>query len=265
LLSGILFKPTANAEFTAIYRTINKTYFSFFSNAFTESSRTNDEKGIYMGFKYFPASSWTMRAYADIFKYQWIKYTTAAPSKGIELFAQLTYSPSERTEFYMRFFQEEKEVKVVSQNNKYNEAQKINRYRINFGHKINQSLSLISRIEWSYYSKLENEKGMLIYQDVFYRPIARKFSMNGRIAWFKTDGYNSRLYAYENDLLYSFSIPALHGQGIRTYLNFKQSFSEKLSLWLKVAAQHALLATENEEPDNQNTKYELKVQLRYQF
>lgn len=265
LLSGVLFKPATNAEITAVYRTINKTYFSFFSNAFTESSRANDEKAVYLGFKYLPAPSWTLRGYADFFKFQWIKYTTAAPSSGIELSAQLTFSPSKHTELYLRFFEEEKGIKVTSGNYKYNEVQKIERYRINFIQQVNRNFSIKSRIELSLYSKIENEKGWLAYQDVIYKPVSRSFSMNGRLAYFQTEGYNSRLYAFENDLLYSFSIPALYGKGIRTYLNIKQSFSKELSLWLKVAAEQALYQAKTESIDEQKTKYELKVQLRYKF
>lgn len=265
LLTGLLFKPASNAEITALYRDINKTYFSFYSNAFTESSRTNDERAYYIGFKYFPLSSLTFRGYADIFEYQWIKYTTAAPSKGFELFAQLTYHPSKRTELYIRLFQEEKEVKVVSDNYKYNQTQKINRYRINFAHQINSHLSLKSRIEYSFYSKLEINNGFLVYQDIIFKPYARQYSLNGRLAYYMTDGYNSKFYAYENDLLYTFSIPALYGKGIRTYLNFRQDFSESVSFWLKVAAQHTFSSSETEGTGEQNTKYELKAQLRFKF
>lgn len=265
LLTGILLKPTSNAEFTAVYRNINKTYFSFFSNAFTQSSRANDEHSLYLGFKLFPAPHWILRTYADLFEYRWIKYTTAAPSKGTELFAQLTYAPSERTEFYLRFYQEDKQLKVISESYKYNEAQQINRYRFNFSQKINENFGLKSRIEYSIYSKLTDETGFLVYQDLIYKPVGKRFSMNARLAYFDTDGYNSRLYAYENDLLYSFSIPALYGKGIRAYLNFRQSFSESFSVWLKVAATHWILQNATVEPGGSDTNSELKIQLRYQF
>ncbi|OFX60838.1 MAG: hypothetical protein A2066_20350 [Bacteroidetes bacterium GWB2_41_8] len=262
LLSGIMLKPAPNAEFTAIYRNINKTYFSFFANAFTESSRTNDEHALYFGLKIFPAPHWTFRCYADFFQHQWIKYTTAAPSKGTELFAQLAFNSTRRTEIYLRFFQEEKEQKVTLENSKYNKLQKINRLRLNFTHEINQNFSLKSRIEGSLYSKLNDEKGFLAYQDLIYKPSGKQFSINGRLAYFKTDGYNSRLYAYENDLLYTFSIPALYGKGIRTYLNFRQTLNEKLTFWLKFAATRRFSDSETAE---QTTKSEVKVQIRYQF
>ena len=265
LLTGVLFKPVSMAEFTAVFRNINKTYFSFFSNAFTESSRVNDEHALYIGFKFFPAPKWTFRSYADFFEYRWIKYTTCAPSKGTELFAQLTYIPSERTEIYLRFFQEEKQLKVISGNYKYDEPQQINRIRLNFSQKVNEKFSLKSRIELSLYSKLDDEQGILIYQDLIYKPLGKRFSINGRLAWYSTDSYNSRLYAYENDLLYSFSIPALYGKGLRTYLNLRQTFSENFSLWLKVASTYWFSDVATDDPDVPDTKMEVKVQLRYQF
>jgi hypothetical protein len=265
LLSGILLKPTVNAEVSLVYRNINKTYFSFYSNALTESSKTNDEQGLYVGFKYYPASRWTLNAYTDLFNYRWIKYTTAAPSNGNELFAQLSYQPSDRTDLYARFFQEDKEVKVTGLNNRYNHPQQIKRWRLNYSQKLNTSIILTTRIEGINYTRFDQESGFLIYQDVAYKPLTRKLSFNGRVAYFTSDSYYSRIYAYENDLLYSFSIPALFGNGIRTYINIKQAVNEKLSLWLKVAATYPLSPVNTDQSADQNAEYELKIQLRYKF
>lgn len=265
LLSGILLKPAVNAEVSMVYRNINKTYFSFYSNALTESSRTNDEQGLYLGFKYYPASKWTLNAYADLFNYRWIKYTTAAPSNGNEIFAQLSFQPSDRTDLYARYFQEDKEVKITTINNKYNYPQQIKRWRLNYSQKIGESITLTSRLEGTSYTKFDTERGFLIYQDVACKPTTRKFSFNGRVAYFTSDSYYSRIYAYENDLLYSFSIPALFGKGIRTYINIKQSVNEKLSLWLKVAATYPISPVNTEKSVEQNAEYELKIQLRYKF
>ncbi|MDP2888373.1 MAG: helix-hairpin-helix domain-containing protein [Bacteroidota bacterium] len=265
LLTGVMLKPASNAEFTAVYRNINKTYFSFFANSFTESSRTNDEQALYFGFKFFPAPRWTIRTYADFFEHRWIKYTTAAPSKGTELFAQVSYAPSRKTDIYLRFFQEDKELKVTSGNLRFNQPQQINRLRLNYSREINENFSIKNRIELSIYSKLEKEKGYLVYQDLIYKPVGKRFSMNGRLAYFATDGYNSRLYAYENDLLYSFSIPALYGKGIRSYFNFRHALNDKLTFWLKFAATRRFAQTGTEEPADLATKSELKIQLRYQF
>jgi len=265
LLTGVMMKPASNAELSLVYRNINKTYFSFFSNAFTESSRTNDEHALYLGLKVFPASHWIVWAYADFFRYQWLKYTTAAPSTGAEFFAQVSYSPTRATNFYLRFFQEEKEQRLITESLRYNEQQLINRIRFNFAHVLNEQISLKSRIEFSFYSKQVTEKGVLIYQDVAFKPLQKSFALNGRFAWFSTDGYNSRLYAFENDLLYSFSVPALYGNGFRAYFNFQQKLGSNFTLWLKCATTHQFAQNSDETNVDSSTKSEVKLQIRYQF
>jgi hypothetical protein len=89
--------------------------------------------------------------------------------------------------------------------------------------------------------------------------------MNGRLAYFHTDGYNSRLYAYENDVLYAFSIPALYGNGIRSYFNFQQHLGANFTLWLKLATMHQFAHGDGEQRVDSSTKSEIKIQLRYQF
>jgi len=262
-LTGVLVKPAPNAELSVVYRNINKTYFSYFSNAFAESSRINDEQAIYIGMKLFPATAWSIAAYADFFRHNWMKYLTAAPSSGIELLAQVTFNPNRETSYYIRFFQEDKEQRLISENLKYNGQQLINRVRFNFSRKLSDQISLKSRVEFSFYSKQIKEKGFLILQDVSYKPIEKKYSMNCRLAYFNTDGYNSRLYAYENDLLYSFSIPAQYGNGIRAYLNFQQQLGEKITFWLKLATTQPF--DQDTGTTTASAKSEVKIQLRYQF
>lgn len=265
LLMGAMMKPASNTELSLVYRNINKTYFSFYSSAFTESSRVNDEHGLYLGLKFFPAPKWSLLGYIDFFKFQWIKYTTAAPSSGAEFLAQISYNPSDRTSFYLRVFQEEKGQRLITDFLRFNEQQLINRLRFNFAHDLNDVFSMKSRLEFSFYSKQNKEKGFLIYQDLIYKPIEKSIALNGRLAYFFTDSYNTCLYAFENDLLYSFSVPALYGDGIRAYLNFQKRIGRHFTCWLKLATTHQFSRTSAEESTDPSTKSEIKVQVRYQF
>jgi hypothetical protein len=265
LITGAMMNLAPNAELSLVYRNINKTYFSYFANAFTESSRVNDEHALYLGFKIYPVSRLTFQAYADFFRFKWIKYTTAAPSDGTEFLAQLSYSPSRATTCYLRFFREDKDQRLIDGRLKYNTQQLINRVRINFTHDLNETISLKSRVECSFYSKLTKEKGFLIFQDVAYRPLQKSFSLNGRLSYFSTDGYNSRLYAYESDLLYSFAVPAFYDRGIRAYFNLQKEFGRKITVWLKLGATHQLSPNDGDEAAESSTKTELKFQIRYHF
>lgn len=265
ILAGLTTNLAPNAEFSLLYRNINKSYFSFFANTFSESSRANDEQGLYLGIKIFPASRWSVEAYADLFRHQWLKYTTAAPSSGTEYFVQVSYNPSKKTGFYLRLFQEEKGQRVIDGMLRYDAQQMIKRVRFNFSHEFNEQISTKSRLEFSFYSKQQSENGMLIYQDFAFKPRGKSFALNGRLAYFSTDGYNSRLYAYENDLLYSFSVPALYGEGIRAYLNLQQKLGAHLSFWLKGAITSQFNRGEDETSSASTTKTEVKFQVRYQF
>jgi hypothetical protein len=130
---------------------------------------------------------------------------------------------------------------------------------------LNEQFSLNSRIEFSFYTKQAREHGFLICQDVIYKPLEQPFALNGRIAYFNTEGYNSRIYAYENDILFSFSIPALYGEGIRSYINLRYKMSTKFTLWLKLDTTHQFAKNESQQTADSSPSYEIKIQVRYKF
>jgi len=74
----------------------------------------------------------------------------------------------------------------------------------------------------------------MIYQDIGYRSRHFPLRFDIRYAVFDTDDYHSRIYAYEDDLLYRFSVPPYYSRGYRTYLNVKYSW-ENMDFWLKLA------------------------------
>ena len=85
-------------------------------------------------------------------------------------------------------------------------------------------------------------------------------------ATLSTEGH--RIYAYENDILYAFSIPAYYGNGFRTYLNMKYSLSGKVECWLKFANTHWTdrdIISSGYNQINGSNKTELKLQLRLKF
>jgi hypothetical protein len=79
------------------------------------------------------------------------------------------------------------------------------------------------------------QNGFLAYVDLLYKPMMKKYSANMRLQYFETDGYDSRLYAYENDVLYSFSIPVFYDKGYRYYVNVNYDVSKRLSCWFRLA------------------------------
>ena len=84
--------------------------------------------------------------------------------------------------------------------------------------------------------KIENQKyseGFLFYINFKIKNIFKKLNTEFRIMLFDTESYNSRLYAFENDLLQSFAINNYYGKGMRYFLVLKYKQSKNLSFLAK--------------------------------
>jgi hypothetical protein len=110
-------------------------------------------------------------------------------------------------------------------------------WRMQVSYKISPRFTMRTRTELVWFDRKGNaaEEGFLIYADIFYKTLRRPFSANMRLQYFQTDGYNSRLYAYESDVLYYFSIPVFYDKGYKYYLNVNYDLTRQLSIWVKWA------------------------------
>ena len=77
-------------------------------------------------------------------------------------------------------------------------------------YKLNKAIALRNRIEILWYDgKGENKQaGFFTFIDIIYKPMLAKYSGVLRLQYFEIDSYDSHIHAYENDVLYSYSIPA---------------------------------------------------------
>jgi hypothetical protein len=264
-VQGAIINLNDQLGFSALFRHFDKNYQALWANTFAEGSNINNESGMYFGTKILPVKFVTLSAYSDFYRSQWINYSTAAPSTGWDVLAQADFLLSEKTEFYIRFKNEEKEVKFIQNERYVNLPEQTQKLRFHFYYKYSEQIILKTRLEKVLYKGLEKENGIMIFQDIQYVPTKIPLKISARIAWFSTDSYNSRVYAYENDLLYTFSIPAYFGKGYRTYLNLNYKITKNLDLWFKVANtswnDRDIISSGYNEIQG-NNKTELKFQLR---
>ncbi|RZK17823.1 MAG: helix-hairpin-helix domain-containing protein [Pedobacter sp.] len=218
----ISLSPIVSAAVT--YRNYAKDYHNFFNQALAEASESVNEKGLYTGLNIIPNKRWTFSIYGDYFQFPWLKYRVDAPSKGYEILSQAVYTPSKIFKILARFKTENKQQNTDLEVpiNFLDDVKKEN-YRIEVSWQLNKKWSFQNRAEVSQYKKgdANREFGYLIYQDIDYSPMFSKVTGNLRIAYFNTPSYNSRIYAYEDDVLYSFAFGMYSGKGFRTYFNLK--------------------------------------------
>ncbi len=238
-VNGLLISVANNVDMNFVYRNISPGYQALYSNAFTESSTPSNERGFFAGITLRPTDAWRVDAYSDFYSFPWLKFRINAPTKGSDYFVQVTYKPNKVFEIYTRFKSESKSINYNPNNNVLSPTlpQPKQDWRIQFSYKINPTYTFRSRVELLWYDKngLAKENGFLLYTDLLYKPAISKLSANVRLQYFETDGYNSRLYAYENDVLFAYSIPVFYEKGYRYYINVNYDINKKLSLWGRIA------------------------------
>ncbi|MGB3852298.1 MAG: helix-hairpin-helix domain-containing protein [Tunicatimonas sp.] len=223
------------AELAVLLRHYRPDFHTFYGNAFSEGTRSINERGMYWGLKLQPWRRLTVATYYDRFYFPWLRYRVDAPSDGYEFFTRLSYPFSARTEAWLQFRQESKAINVdddsltvrlVLPGVKRSLA-------VHFTHHLNDHFRLRTRVQHSTYALPDSTtSGFAIAQDV--SATRGRWKADARFALFDTDFVN-RQYVYENDVLYAFAIPAYSGSGVRNYLLLRYRASRHVSVWAKVA------------------------------
>lgn len=270
-LAGFQAALHPSVSLSAFYRNYGVEYQNLYSNAIGEGSSNQNEKGIYAGILVFLHSNWTFRAYSDMFSSPWLRYRVNFPSNGKEYLAQLDYHPSRRLDIYLRYRWKQKQLNRSDDHNitKSGETARQN-LRFHISYQATNSISLRNRVEFSQYQQFDENarNGFMMYQDILYRPSDQPFNLTLRYALFNTESFDERIYAYENDVLYAFSIPAYFYKGSRFYILMKYDLGQRIDLWLRFAqtyySDRQTIGSGLTEIDG-NTRTEVKAQLRFRF
>lgn len=286
-VNGLMWGLHPSIDIALYSRLLPKKYQALFGQAFAESTGVSNENGIYTHVSIHPNRYWSMELYMDIWKHPWLRFQIDAPSTGAEFLSRITYTQRKKLVAYFQFKRERKQQSYTQ----YATQQKAlyDKYktscRLHLNYKVHQAIELRSRIEVSdfhlhspiasmvFYDQdwrtlgETKKKGVLIYQDVIVKPMESPISFTARFAIFNIDHYDARIYAYENDVLYQFSIPAYYNKGSRFYFNLKYQL-QKLTL----EARYAQTYWVNQETIGSGTeaidgpaRTGVKVQLQYKF
>ena len=270
-LSGLMSSLSSQVSGVLLYRNYATNYHCFFNQGLTESTEAKNEKGFYSAVNVKFNTKLELTSYFDYFRFPWLKFRVDAPSQGHEMFAQLSYRLNKEFKITGRFKLQQKEENSSNGNitGGLENVEKQN-YRLELYYKASKSFTLRNRAEVSIYKKghTAGEFGFLGYQDVIYNPLSSKFSGNIRFAIFDTDGFNARIYAYENDVLYSYSVPAYQGRGLRCYLNARYTPRRGVDLWVRYALlsySDQITVGSGNDMISGNQRSDIKLQLRFQF
>ena len=237
MLHGALLSLDSRLSLGILYRDYDKTYQTFYNAGFSEGSKTQNENGLFVGVKFKINKSWSINGYTDLFEFPWMKFGVDAPSRGHEFLIQPIYKPSRSFEIYGRFRQQLRQKNSSPSSGVITVVEDViqRNYRLNISKKIDKVITLKSRLEIVHIKRQsrEDEVGLLMTQDISWRPKSFPVDLTLRYALFDTDSYDTRIYSYENNALYVFSVPSYYYKGSRAYILARYSFLRSVDLWIR--------------------------------
>jgi hypothetical protein len=195
-------------------RNYRPSYQAIASNAFAETSGNRNEVGNYIGVEYAFSRRILLNSFVDIFHSPWIKSSTKSSSEGMELLSKISYKKSKRQLFSISYRFKKAQLNGIAEKHSY-------QLRLNYEQAINSILRLRYRLEFHRVNFTAIQMGYLFFVDFILQSPERPFSINARYALFNTDSYETRIYAYERDVYFAYSIKPYFYQGQKIYVNAK--------------------------------------------
>lgn len=255
-LNALRLTPTSYISFLILSRSYSRRYQAFFGNAFSQNSSVQNEQGLYLGIKLTPISYWLVSAYADLFRFSWMKYGVDAPSEGKEYMIQAERRLGDASSFYLRY--------------KFRDVEKSPNHRMRFQLLLGASpfVTLKTSADAVFCSKNAAEsKGWAIAQSIGWKP-SRTFRTDFYATLFHTDDYSSRIYSYEKNILYVYNRPSFFGKGFRFSMAFDWNITRRLMISARAAATHysdRKTIGSGEETIEGNDKTDFYSLLRWRF
>ena len=258
-VQGLSFRPADRLNINLLYRNYDPGFTSFHGSGPFSSSAGDNVKGIFANFTFEAARHVFISAGCDLRYYPWVKYRCSAPSMAKSMDVKIKYLPSEKISaeavYSYRFtmldagetYGTEKQENIVS-----------NAFKGVLNYSISGNLTIALRIDHKV-TDPAGSKGWLLLNDLKYSFRKVPVSVWLRYCIFKTDDWSSKLYTYENDLLYSFSIPALSGEGSRSYM----MVSFKARKFIEFRIKYGITGLINSGESNE--KKELRMQVKLLF
>jgi len=239
-ITGIEYALTRNTELAITYRNFEPEFQSFFADGFGEvSGDPQNEKGFYIGLGHEVNDWLSLSGYFDQYEFEAPRFGVNQASDGHDWLALTDFRFSNNLSFYLLLRSEIKgdEFETTDQFGRTIVRlgdEKRNSYRGQIEYWPNPQIRLRNRIEFVETREAgeEQENGFLIFQDVRVIP-APKWKIDARITFFDTDSFNSRVFQFENNLLYVLSNTALSGQGQRSYILLNYEPKDFLEIWAR--------------------------------
>ena len=270
-VNGALIGLDKALNMSILHRYYARDYQTLLANPVAESLGAKNENGLYFGLSILPTSRWKIESFADVWKNNWLRFQVNSPANGVEFYNRITYTLKRKLDFYVQYRYRVKDknssnpeviIAPLAQENRQ-------QLRFNLQYQMTPEIEWESRLEFSRVSGINPlSRGYLAYQDLKFKPKGIPVSFTARYCIFDTDSYDSRIYTYENSLMYLYSIPPLSGKGSRFYVNIRYVPTKNILIEARIAQTYlpqSVSFGSGQNTVNANAQTEIGVQMRFNF
>lgn len=274
LLNRVKYNFSSDYRILLIHRYYSHDYWNLFGHSFGESSTPQNENGWYLAAEVTPWAHWQFFASVDMFSFPWLKYRISKPSQGVDGMFQATYSPRRNLFMYFNYRckRKERDVSGTSGKTVLPVLHHRLRYRLNY---IRRFWNFRTTLDYTHFHqqdggkyRFEGKQGWQCTQSCTYVFHDFPLSVSLQGTYFRTDDYDSRIYAYERGLLYTFYTPSFYGKGFRYSTYFRYELNKAFMFLVKFAQtiyQNRKDIGSGNDLIRGNKKTDLQMQLRIKF
>lgn len=235
---GSRFYPTSGVSLIALYRYYSPFFDNALGYAFSETSRLGDENGGYLGFEISRLKNWRFYGYGDIFYFSGPKYGIPnSPTLGYDALFETQYHQPLNTKLSTLNVALRLRAKQKGEQAIYSTRAWFDWRRGGWSLRTNVDANLtpnpLNTNPLTY--------GISIFQDVAYdfqSPLSNiqcPISLRLRFQFFDAQNWDNRIYTYEPDVLYAYSIPAIYGLGGRIIACLRWQIIPQLTLYFRAS------------------------------
>ena len=199
----------------ALQRFYSYQYSSLDAQSYSDCGRVQNESGVSVGLSWQLSPKWQLAAYADYAYHPWALYRKTSSSYSLDNLMQCSFTSNHwklMARYRLKAYEKEHRTRITAEYT-------------------TENFSARTQFDGGYCAENE-ERGVMLSGNLAYA--YHWFRMNAGVGYFNTDGYNSRVYLYENGPLYTYSMQQLYGEGMRYWLMLRANLGKHFMLTAKV-------------------------------
>lgn len=231
-------QPLPKIGLGVVLRHYDNGFYAPWGNAFGASSHNNAETGIYITADIILGKNTMLTLFTDYYLFNWTTYRAEAPIQCMDFGGKATVQLSRNHQLTLRYTFRSRPENYLDDLH-YKSLQECLRHkaRAQWQCKPHPKIVLKTVMEWQlnhYPMSQANFQGVLLYQNIALQWKKPEISVHLRLAYFDTDRYDERLYAYEDDVYYTFTVGSYYYKGVRGYVVLRYKY-KWFSIWLRIA------------------------------